>query len=277
MTCDDDIARDVGDLFNFLTGFARQAPYRKVIVSPLDTRQRVIALIDGETRKGPAGRIDIKVNGLTDPSIIDALYRASQAGVPVRLAVRTLCCLRPGIEGLSETITVRSVVGEFLEHSRVFIFGDWQENPQVFIGSADLMERNLDRRVEVVVPIEDERLKPVLLATMDLVFADDCFAWVLALIAGGAGSRRSTTCPCSVSSRSRRSNGRAPWRSRSRRSRHPWIATPWTGKTPRRGGSAARSSKTGTRGPPGAPAGRGRRTPRSWRSARPRRCPARRA
>jgi polyphosphate kinase len=179
LTCDDDITRDVGDLFNFLTGFARQGSYRKLIVSPLDTRRRVIELIAGEAAKGPAGRIDIKVNGLTDPSIIDALYRASQAGTPIRLAVRTLCCLRPGIAGLSENITVRSVVGEFLEHSRVFIFGDWEDDATVFIGSADLMERNLDRRVEVIVPIEDVRLRPAIFEAMTWTFEDDRFSWAL--------------------------------------------------------------------------------------------------
>jgi polyphosphate kinase len=179
LTCDDEITRDVGDLFNFLTGFARQESYRKLIVSPLDTRRRIIEFIDREAVKGAAGRIDIKVNGLTDPSVIDALYRASQAGTKVRLAVRTLCCLRPGIAGLSENISVRSVVGEFLEHSRVFIFGDWDGDVTVLLGSADLMERNLDRRVEVVVPIEDARLRPALFEAMTLTFEDDCFSWSL--------------------------------------------------------------------------------------------------
>ena len=179
LTCDDDITRDVGDLFNFLTGFARQGSYRKLIVSPLDTRRRIIEFIEREADKGSSGRIDIKVNGLTDPTVIDSLYRASQAGTQIRLAVRTLCCLRPGIAGLSDNITVRSVVGEFLEHSRVFIFGDWEGDVTVLIGSADLMERNLDRRVEVIVPIEDERLRPLLFEAMTLTFQDDTFSWAL--------------------------------------------------------------------------------------------------
>ena len=180
LTCDDDITRDVGDLFNFLTGFAKQGHYRKLIVSPLDTRRRIIELIDREAAKADSGRIDIKVNGLTDPAIIDALYRASQAGATVRLAVRTLCCLRPGVAGLSENITVKSVVGEFLEHSRVFIFGSWNsEDVRAFIGSADLMERNLDRRVEVMVPIENERLRSALYESVTLTFQDDLFSWSL--------------------------------------------------------------------------------------------------
>ena len=180
LTCDDDITRDVGDLFNFLTGFAKQGQYRKLIVSPVDTRRRIIELIDREASKGTLGRIDIKVNGLTDPSIIDALYRASQAGVPVRLAVRTLCCLRPGVSGLSENVVVRSVVGQFLEHSRLFIFGAWNaEDVRVLFGSADLMERNLDRRVEVIVPIENDRLRSVLFEAMALTFQDDLFSWTL--------------------------------------------------------------------------------------------------
>lgn len=179
LTCDDEITRDVGDLFNYLTGFAKQGDYRKLIVSPGAMRPRIVALIDEQAARGPMGRIDIKVNGLTDPTVIDALYRASQAGVPVRLAVRTLCCLRPGIAGLSENISVRSVVGEFLEHSRAYVFGPWDENPTVLIGSADLMERNLDRRVEVNVPVEDERLRAVIFETLDLVFRDDEFSWSL--------------------------------------------------------------------------------------------------
>ena len=178
LTCDDDTTYDVGELFNFLTGFARQEPYRKLIVSPLDTRRRMIGYIDAEADKGPRGQIDMKLNGLTDPDVIDALYRASQAGVPVRLAVRTLCCLRPGIDGLSENITVRSVVGEFLEHSRVYIFGTW-DDATVLMGSADLMERNLDRRVEVIVPIEDDRLRTAIFDSMTLVFEDDRFSWAL--------------------------------------------------------------------------------------------------
>ncbi len=180
LTADPAITHDVGELFNFLTGFARNADYEKIIVSPTMTRTRIIELINGQRDRGLQGRIDMKVNGLTDPAIIDALYEASDARVPIRLAVRTLCCLRPGVTGLSGTIAVRSVVGEFLEHSRVFIFGNaGEESSSVYMGSADLMERNLDRRVEVLVPIEDHGLRDELRDAFEVTWRDDEFTWVL--------------------------------------------------------------------------------------------------
>jgi polyphosphate kinase len=120
------------------------------------------------------------VNGLTDPAIIDALYEASNAGVEIRLAVRTLCCLRPGVAGLSENITVHSLVGEFLEHSRIFIFGSaGDEDFSIYMGSADLMERNLDRRIEVMVPIENPHLQSELRDDFDITWHDDLYTWVL--------------------------------------------------------------------------------------------------
>ncbi len=180
LTADPAITHDVGELFNFLTGFARNADYEKIIVSPTMTRARIIELINGQRDRGMAGRIDMKVNGLTDPAIIDALYEASDARVPIRLAVRTLCCLRPGVTGLSSSIVVRSLVGEFLEHSRVFIFGNpGEEGSSVYMGSADLMERNLDRRVEVLVPIEDDGLREELRDAFEVTWRDDEFTWVL--------------------------------------------------------------------------------------------------
>ena len=180
LTADPAITHDVGELFNFLTGFARNADYEKIIVSPTMTRTRIIELINGQRDRGMAGRIDMKVNGLTDPAIIDALYEASDARVPIRLAVRTLCCLRPGVTGLSSSIVVRSLVGEFLEHSRVFIFGNpGEEGSSVYMGSADLMERNLDRRVEVLVPIEDDGLREELRDAFEVTWRDDEFTWVL--------------------------------------------------------------------------------------------------
>ncbi len=180
LTCDPDIAHDVGELFNFLTGFARVDDYRSIIVSPTQTRQRVLELIATQRDLGPRGSIDMKVNGLTDPAIIDALYEASGAGVDIRLEVRTLCCLRPGVAGLSERITVHSLVGEFLEHSRVFIFGRRGEPDfSVYIGSADLMERNLDRRVEVLVPISSTDNQDELLEAFEITWSDDRFTWVL--------------------------------------------------------------------------------------------------
>jgi polyphosphate kinase len=180
LTSDAGITHDIGELFNFLTGFARHGNYSKIIVSPTMTRGRIVELINTQRDLGPLGQISIKVNGLTDPTIIDALYEASAAGVEIRLEVRTLCCLRPGVAGLSENITVHSLVGEFLEHSRIFIFGRPNERDcSVFIGSADLMERNLDRRVEVTVPIDDPRLQAELVEAFEITWRDDLFTWVL--------------------------------------------------------------------------------------------------
>ena len=180
LTCDPAITDDVGELFNFLTGFSRIGKYKKIMVSPLSTRTRVIELIKLQRERGRAGRIAVKVNGLTDPTIIDALYEASSAGVEIRLEVRTLCSLRPGVAGLSENITVHSLVGEFLEHSRILIFGTPGEPEfSIWLGSADLMERNLDRRVEVQVPIENRTLQQELLEAFEVTWRDDLFTWVL--------------------------------------------------------------------------------------------------
>jgi polyphosphate kinase len=180
LTCDQAITDDVGELFNFLTGFSRIGEYKKIMVSPLSTRSKVIALIKQQRDRGPSGRISMKVNGLTDPPIIDALYEASSAGVEIRLEVRTLCALRPGVAGLSENITVHSLVGEFLEHSRIFIFGSPGEVEfSIWMGSADLMERNLDRRVEVQVPIENRTLQQELLEAFEVTWRDDLYTWVL--------------------------------------------------------------------------------------------------
>jgi len=178
LTADPDICSDVGDLFNYLTGFSRHAGYRQILVSPVTMRRRLVELIDQETALGPAGRIELKANGLTDAEVIDALYRASNAGVPVDLAIRGLCCLRPLVPGLSENIRVRSIVGEFLEHSRIYRFGT-DGRTRLFIGSADLMERNLDRRIEVVTPVYDHEAQRRLLEILDLVFADDVLTWTL--------------------------------------------------------------------------------------------------
>ncbi len=193
LTSDEDIGADVGDLFNYLTGYSRQSHYREILVAPVTLRERVLDLVARQTEAGPAGRIVLKVNGLTDPEMIDALYAASRAGVPVDLAVRGMCSLRPGVRGLSETITVRSIVGQFLEHSRIYRFGGspddapHRDSPgatpslplELYIGSADLMERNLDRRIEVLTPVRDRELQGRLLEILELVFADDVNAWVL--------------------------------------------------------------------------------------------------
>jgi polyphosphate kinase len=181
LTADEAIASDVAKLFNFLTGFSRHAAYERLLVSPVSMRPRIIELINEERDAGTEGAIDIKVNGLTDPQVIDELYAASRAGVPIRLAVRGLCCLRPGIPELSENISVCSIVGEFLEHSRIFSFGrpKGPNGLRVLIGSSDLMERNLDRRIEATTPVTDPALVDQLVDVLERNFADDRFSWEL--------------------------------------------------------------------------------------------------
>jgi len=178
LTCDEGVTNDVAHLFNFLTGFSKHQPYNVIVVSPVAARSRIIAYVEAEAAKGVSGRIAMKVNGLTDPTVIDALYRASQAGASVQLVVRTLCCLRPGVEGLSEHVSVKSVVGEFLEHSRIFRFGEGAD-ATILIGSADLMERNLDRRIEVLVPLRDGRIRQSVSESLDLTLRDDVSSWSL--------------------------------------------------------------------------------------------------
>jgi polyphosphate kinase len=160
LTCREDIADDVTDVFNVLTGFAEQFEYRKLWVAPHRLRTSLIENIRRETESHVQhgnGHIVMKMNSLVDRETIQALYAASQAGVKIDLIIRGICCLRPGVKGWSETIHVRSLVGRFLEHSRVYYFENNGE-PNVYIGSADVMERNLDRRVEVVAPVESREL-----------------------------------------------------------------------------------------------------------------------
>jgi polyphosphate kinase len=177
------IGADLTDLFNMLTGFSRQRLYRKLLVAPANMRGRFLELIARETAVaraggGHKGRIIAKMNSLADPEIIHALYRASQAGVEIDLIVRGICCLRPGVEGLSEHIRVMSIVGRFLEHSRIWYFGGGGE-PEYFFGSADWMQRNFDRRVEVVVPVEAPALRERLRALLETCLADRRQAWDL--------------------------------------------------------------------------------------------------
>jgi len=180
LSADPELGADVGDLFNFLTGYSPYARYRKLVVAPATLRPRIMELIERQAGLGAEGRIAIKVNGLTDPDVIDALYQASTAGVAIDLVVRGVCCLRPGVPGLSETITVRSIVGRFLEHSRIYRFGGNGDQPlTLLMGSADLMERNLDRRIEVLTPVTDPELQARLLEVLELNFADDTNSWVL--------------------------------------------------------------------------------------------------
>ena len=181
LSCRDALGADLTDLFNYLTGYSRQQSYRKLLIAPVNLRDRMVALIQRETdhcRAGRPSRIVAKMNALVDPQIIVALYEASQAGVQIDLIVRGICCLRPGVEGVSENIRVTSIVGRFLEHSRVFYFHNSGQE-EVFIGSADWMPRNLDRRVEAVVPIEDEAIVKDLQELLGIMLADNRQAWDL--------------------------------------------------------------------------------------------------
>ena len=168
MSADEDLGADATELFNYLTGYSKQEEYRKFLVAPVNMRQKLMDLIERETAHGKDGYIAIKGNSLVDAPMIRALYKAAKAGVRIDLIIRGICCLRPGLPGLSETIHVRSVVGRFLEHSRIYYFHN-QGSCDVYVGSADPMPRNLNRRVEVLFPIEDKALKreivDVILAT----------------------------------------------------------------------------------------------------------------
>jgi len=181
LTADPDIAEDVSDLFNMLTGYARPAEFRKVAISPDGIRNKIIEEIEATVaahRAGRRARIRLKMNALVDRKSIEALYRASQAGVRIELLVRGICCLVPGVPGVSETITVRSIVGRFLEHSRIYCFERGEER-SIWIGSADLMPRNLDSRVELIVPIEEAALQDRLAESLDRSMTDDTYAWEL--------------------------------------------------------------------------------------------------
>ena len=158
ITADENIVADASALFNLLTGYSQGHEWRKLVVAPNDLQQRSIELIDAQAELGKEGRIFAKLNSLADQHVIEALYRASQAGVAVELVIRGICCLRPGIPGVSENIRVRSIVGRFLEHSRILVFGP-DEQAQVFFSSADWMPRNLYRRVEVMFPVESPPIK----------------------------------------------------------------------------------------------------------------------
>lgn len=180
-TIDPEIGADVTDMFNYLTGFAREAQMRKVLIAPSQMRDGILEAIDRTIAAHNAGkpaRIRMKMNALVDVACIEALLRASRAGVPVDLNVRGICCLRPGVPGVSENIRVHSIVGRFLEHSRIYAF-DHGDDQLVLIGSADLMRRNLDNRVELLTPIEDAGAKAQLLDTLDRCMDDNSNAWEL--------------------------------------------------------------------------------------------------
>jgi polyphosphate kinase len=180
-TTDAQIGADVTDMFNFLTGFARPSQMRKVLIAPNQMRSGILEEIDktiAAHQRGVPSQIKLKMNSLVDVACIEALYRASRAGVPVELNVRGICCLRPGVEGVSDNIRVNSVVGRFLEHSRIYGFIRGDERT-VLIGSADMMRRNLDNRVELVTPVEEEALKDELFDTLERCLADNSNAWEL--------------------------------------------------------------------------------------------------
>jgi polyphosphate kinase len=181
LTADPRVGADLTDLFNTLTGYSRQTRYRTLMVAPHGIRRGLVEKIRREARNAaeglPAG-IRIKVNSLVDEEVIDALYEASAAGVPVELLIRGICALRPGVPGLSEHVRVRSIVGRFLEHSRVLSFTAGGE-PEWWLGSADVMHRNLDRRVEVLLRVGDETAQKELAAVFDAAMAPGVQCWEL--------------------------------------------------------------------------------------------------
>ena len=182
LTADEEIGADATDLFNFLTGYSYQTKYRQILVAPIDLREKMIEMIKRETNNklnGKKAKIVVKINSLTDDKIVRALYSASQAGVKIDLIIRGICVLRPGIKGLSENIRVVSIVGRFLEHSRIFYFANGGKE-EVYLGSADWMHRNLDRRVEAVIPVKDSRIvKYIKEEILTTYLRDNCNAQIL--------------------------------------------------------------------------------------------------
>jgi polyphosphate kinase len=180
-TDDPKLAEDGSDLFNYLTGYSEQEEYQELLVAPLTLREKIVRLIEEQTEKARAGEpasITCKTNSLTDPQIIELLYEASQAGVKIDLIVRSICCLRPGVEAVSENIRVVSLVGRFLEHARIFAFSDGDDE-EMYLGSADLMQRNLDRRVETAFPLREKRHREKVRRLLDLQLADNANGWEL--------------------------------------------------------------------------------------------------
>jgi len=180
-TDDPRLAEDGSDLFNYLTGYSEQEEYQELLVAPLTLRDKIERLIEEQTEKarnGESATITCKTNSLTDPHIIELLYEASQAGVKIDLIVRSICCLRPGVEGVSENIRVVSLVGRFLEHARIFAFSDGDDE-QIYLGSADLMQRNLDRRVETAFPLRERHHRERVRRLLDLQLADNANGWEL--------------------------------------------------------------------------------------------------
>ena len=194
-TCREEIAFDAGLLFNMITGYSAPETMRKLVIAPVTLKRRLLELVERETKRtgqGYSGKIMVKLNALSDTEMIDALYRASQAGVQVLLCVRGICTLVPGVPGLSEHIQVRGIIDRYLEHSRIYYFANGGAE-ELYIASADWMPRNLERRVELMYPVEDERIRARLLETLNGYFRDNCQsfrleasgAWTRSVPAGG--------------------------------------------------------------------------------------------
>ena len=226
LTCDERIGADVADMFNFLTGFGRPRRYRQVLIAPAHLRDGILAEIERTIeahREGRHARIAMKMNSLVDRRCIRALYEASQAGVPVDLNIRGICCLRPGVPGVSENIRVVSIVGRFLEHSRIYAF-ERGDTRTVYIGSADLMPRNLDTRVELLAPVRDDALRADLLDTLERCFADNTNAWELGQ--DGTWTRRRARGPRAPQRPARADDGPRRARARGRRRRRLAMYVP---------------------------------------------------
>jgi polyphosphate kinase len=220
-TADEEITADVADLFNYITGFGRPRRFRKLLVAPFTLRSGLteqIRAVAAAAANGENARIRLKVNNLVDPKIVQELCAASQAGARVDIMARSACSLRPGVEGLSENIRVKSIVGRFLEHSRLYAF-DAGDTSTMYLGSADLMQRNLDHRIEVLAPIESARVRQDVKAILDSAFADDTNTWELT--PDGIWSRVEPAKPSKPHSHQdamlRRATARARRRARARR------------------------------------------------------------
>jgi polyphosphate kinase len=175
MTCNEEFGADAVTFFNAITGFSQPQRFRKIDAAPIGLRERILEMIEAETERkthGQKARIVAKLNSLVDPEVIEALYRASAAGVEIKLNIRGICCLRPGVPDLSKNISVVSIIDRFLEHARILYFHHGGDR-RIFISSADWMPRNLDRRVELLVPVEDRALKDRLLNTLKTYFKDN--------------------------------------------------------------------------------------------------------
>lgn len=222
LSADPVLGSDLTDVFNFLTGYSGRSEYGRLVLAPVGMRSHLIGLIEQEAAAGADGRIVIKCNGIDDPAVIEALYAASNAGASIDLIVRAICCIRPGVPGLSENIRVRSIVGRFLEHSRIFSFGGVGGREETYlIGSADLRVRNLDRRIEAVVPVLDLELRERLREIIDLNLADDTHSWELG--ADGRWSRVETVRGVNAQ---RRLQELARERARRRRELDPLASAP---------------------------------------------------